>query len=276
MMPVRWLTSRSRTRWRACKSSCSTVFVATNFMVGRCTASAIGSASWKSFFCPFEYPTAKASGDLAIADPEINSDTGYPILNMRFPVYHDGDFIGCVGASLTLDVLTRFLASHRASPHSLTIIADQTDGKIIAASDKQKSVRLSDGKLEVARLESFADEDVREAYRLKKETIQHDFLFRSPRDGQELSASFARFPEGFARPWEAVAITPIDDFVGQLKATNQQILLIIIALSIAELFLIYLLSRRLSQPIENISQELKTVESLSFEQPAHRPSKVHR
>jgi hypothetical protein len=28
--------------------------VATNFIVGRCTVSAIASASRKSFFCPFE------------------------------------------------------------------------------------------------------------------------------------------------------------------------------------------------------------------------------
>jgi hypothetical protein len=28
--------------------------VATDFIVGRCTASAIASASLKSFFCPFE------------------------------------------------------------------------------------------------------------------------------------------------------------------------------------------------------------------------------
>lgn len=220
------------------------------------------------------YPAAKASGALAIADPEINSDTGYPVINMRFPVYYNGDFIGCAGTSITLNVLTRFLASHRASPHSMTIIADPTGGKIIAASDKQKSVRLSDGKLEVARLENFADDDVREAYRLQKETDENDFLFRSPRDGQELSASFARFPENFARPWVAVVITPTDDFIGQLRATNQQIILIIIVLSIAELFLIYLLSRRLSQPIEIISQELKSVESLSFERLVNRPSKV--
>jgi hypothetical protein len=53
--PVRWLTNRSRTRCSACRSSCSAVFVATNFIVGRCTASAIVSASRKSFFCPFEY-----------------------------------------------------------------------------------------------------------------------------------------------------------------------------------------------------------------------------
>ena len=52
VMPVRCDTSRSRTRCSACRSSCSAVLVATNFIVGRCTASAIASASLKSFFCP--------------------------------------------------------------------------------------------------------------------------------------------------------------------------------------------------------------------------------
>jgi class 3 adenylate cyclase len=89
-----------------------------------------------------------------------------------------------------------------------------------------------------------------------------------------LSASFTRFPESFGHTWEAIIITPTDDFIGQLKKTNQQIVVIIIALSAAELFLIYLLSRRLSQPIENISHELKSVESFTFEHPANPPSKV--
>ena len=48
MMPVRWLTKRSRTRWSACRSSCSALLVVTNFIVGRWTASAIASASRKS------------------------------------------------------------------------------------------------------------------------------------------------------------------------------------------------------------------------------------
>jgi adenylate cyclase len=220
------------------------------------------------------YPAAKASGVLAVADPEINSDTGYPIINMRFPVFYNGNFIGCVGTSITLDVLTRFLATHRASPHSTTIIADPTDGKIIAASEKQKSVRVADAKVQVARLENIADDDVREAYRLQSQTNHDNFLFRSPRNGEELIASFARFSGSFGRPWEAIVITPTDDFIGQLKATNQQIFIIITALSIAELFLICVLSRRLSQPIENISQELKSIESLSFEHRPNRPSKV--
>ena len=220
------------------------------------------------------YPAAKASRALVVADPEINSDTGYPIINISFPVIRNGDFIGRAGASITLDVLTRFLATHRASAHSTSIVADPADGKIIADSEKQKGVYMANGKLEVARLENIADDDVREAYRLRTQTNQDDFLFRSPRDGQELSASFARFPESFGHPWEAIVITPTDDFIAQLKKTNQQIVAITVALTAVELFLIYLLSRRLSQPIENISQELKSVESLSFDHPANHPSKV--
>src|SRR5262245_17643671 len=59
---VRWQTSRSRTRCSAWRSSWSTVLMATNFMVGRSTASAIASASRRSFFCPFEYGRTYRAG----------------------------------------------------------------------------------------------------------------------------------------------------------------------------------------------------------------------
>lgn len=221
------------------------------------------------------YPVAKQSGALAVTEPEVNSDTGYPIIIVRFPIYHDGAFIGTAAASITLDVLSRFLATHRASPHSVTIIADPTNGNVIAASDRQKSVRVLDGKLEVARLDNIDDADARAAYRLQRQTKDDNFLFRSPKEGSELSASFARFPVSFGHQWEAVILTPTDDFIGELKKTNQRIVVIIVALSAAELFLIYFLSRQLSRPIESISQELKSVETMSFEQqPTSRLSTV--
>ncbi|WP_028346338.1 PDC sensor domain-containing protein [Bradyrhizobium murdochi] len=189
------------------------------------------------------YPEAKHAGTLAVTKPQVNVDTGYPIINLRVPVYHSGAFIGCAGATITLGILSRFLATHRVSPHSRTIIADLTDGEIIAASEQQKSVRMVDGRLEVARLANINDEDAREAYRLRTQSNENEFVFRSPRDGQELSASFARFPESFGRPWQAIILTPTDDFIGELKATNQEIVVIIVALSVAELLLIYFLSR---------------------------------
>jgi adenylate cyclase len=220
------------------------------------------------------YPEAKETRTLAVTEPQINVDTGYPIINLRVPILHDGTFIGSAGATITLDVLSQFLATHRASLHSTTIIANPTDGKVIATSDRQKSVRMVDGRLEVARLDNIDDEDAREAYRFQRQTNEDNFLLRSPRDGQELSASFARFPVSFGHRWEAIVLTPANDFIGELKKTNRQIVVIIVALSVAELLLIYLLSRRLSRPIESISRDLKSVETLSFDQPMARPSNV--
>jgi hypothetical protein len=61
-------------------------------------------------------------------------------------------------------VLSRFLADHRTSPHSKTIIADPNDGRIVAASERKIGARMIDGHLQIARLANVGDEDVREAY----------------------------------------------------------------------------------------------------------------
>jgi class 3 adenylate cyclase/ABC-type nitrate/sulfonate/bicarbonate transport system substrate-binding protein len=220
------------------------------------------------------YAAARESGALVVTEPAINPDTGHPIIYVRVPILRDGAFLGCATANLTFSVLSQFLATHRASPHSKTIIADPDDGRIIVASENENSVRVVGDQIEVAKLENVSDADVREAYRLQTQTNRDEFLFRSPRDGAELSASFSRFPESFGHPWEAIVLTPTSDFIGYLEATNRQIIAMIIALTAGEFLLIYYLSRRLSRPIESISQDLQSVENLAFELRPSRPSKV--
>jgi adenylate cyclase len=220
------------------------------------------------------YPEARQSRAMVVTDPSINPDTGSPVIFVRAPIIRDGEFIGCATANLTLDVASRFLATHRASQNSMTIIAERNNGSVVAASEPNKAVRFVDGHLEIARLENFADEDVRQAYQLQQQTKQDNIVFTSRRNGQEISASFSPFPERFGHPWEAVILTPTDDFIGQLKATNRQIAVVIVVLIAIELLLIYFLSRRLSKPIENISVNLKSIESLSFEHETIRPSSV--
>jgi class 3 adenylate cyclase/ABC-type nitrate/sulfonate/bicarbonate transport system substrate-binding protein len=220
------------------------------------------------------YQAAKESGSLIVAEPSINPDTGYPIISIRFPIVRNSVFIGCASANITMDVLSRFLTRYRPSEHSTTIIADPTDGKIIADSDRQKGVRAVNGKLEVASLANLADDDVREAYRRHSETNRDSFLFRSPVTGEQLSASFTLFPDSFGQPWQVINLTPINDFVGALEASNRQMLFIIIALTAIELSLIYLFSLRLARPIADVSEELKSVESLAFESHPERKSNI--
>jgi adenylate cyclase len=217
------------------------------------------------------YQTAKATGALVVTELAINPDTGAPVLFMAVPILRQERFIGFACANITVDILSSFLHRHRASPQSTTTIVDQS-GAIVAYPEAAKQVQMRAGQLQVATLDSIADADLREAARRRTQLQEDHFLFRSPVTGQELSASFARFPEDFARPWEAIILTPTDDFVGALKVANRQMVAVIAGLTGLELVLIYALSLRLSRPIEGVSHQLRSLETFSFESlPASEP-----
>jgi class 3 adenylate cyclase/ABC-type nitrate/sulfonate/bicarbonate transport system substrate-binding protein len=220
------------------------------------------------------YQTAKTTRTLAVTEPSINPDTGFPILSLRVPIFHGVDFIGCVSANITMDVLSRFLDKHRTSLRSTTLIADRNNGKIIAFPNNQKGARLENEKLKIATLTDIEDPDVREAYRRHATADTDSFVFQSPTTGEDLIAAFANFPDGFGQAWQVITLTPIDDFVGTLKATNRLMMTIIVVLIIVELFFIYLASSRLSRPVENVSRQLQAIESLDFDTPARAPSNI--
>jgi hypothetical protein len=173
-----------------------------------------------------------------------------------------------------VDVLSRFLDKNRTSARSTTLIADRNNGKIIAVPNKQKGVRVENEVLKIATLSDIDDPDVREAYRQHARADTDSFVFKSPTNGEDLIAAFANFPDGFGQPWQVITLTPIDDFVGTLKATNRLMMIVIIILTMVELFFIYFASGRLSRPVENVSQQLQAIESLQFDLPASRPSKI--
>lgn len=220
------------------------------------------------------YQAARTTRTLAVTEPSINPDTGFPILSLRVPIFHGVDFIGCASVNITMDVLSRFLDEHRASARSTSLIADSNNGRIIAFPNERKSVRVENGKLKIATLADVDDPNVREAHRRHAGDDTDGFAFRSPINGEELIAAFANFPDGFGQPWQAITLTPIDDFVGTLKATNRLIMVVIIILTMIELFFIFFASRRLSQPVENVSEQLQAIESLQFDVPASRPSNI--
>jgi class 3 adenylate cyclase/ABC-type nitrate/sulfonate/bicarbonate transport system substrate-binding protein len=221
------------------------------------------------------YAAARDSRTLYVTAPSINPDTGYPIISARYPIHTTNDeFLGCASVNITFDVLSRYLLAQRPSRNSVTIIADPNDGRMVASSEREKVVNLAGGALQIATLANVENADVREAYRLHVETNRDDFVFTSPRDGRELSASFARFPETFGSPWQSVILTPTDDFVGQLRETNQKIILTIVGLTAIELAFIFLIARRLTRPLERITRELEAIEDLTFRKGDGPSSKI--
>jgi class 3 adenylate cyclase len=220
------------------------------------------------------YQAAKTTRTLAVTEPSINPDTGFPIISLRIPFFRGVEFLGCASANITVDVLSRFFDKHRASARSTTFVADRNNGKIIAFPEKQKGVRVEDGKLKIATLADIDDPDVREAHRRHARNGADSFVFQSPANGEDLIAAFANFPGGFGQPWQVITLTPIDDFVGTLKKTNRLMMVVIIVLTMVELFFIYFASRRLSRPVENVSRQLQAIEGLNFDTPARPPSNI--
>src|SRR6266478_4319954 len=220
------------------------------------------------------YQSAKTTRTLAVTEPSINPDTGFPIISLRIPIFRGVEFLGCASANITVDVLSRFLDKHRASARSTTFVADRSNGKIIAFPDKQKSVHIENGVLKIATLTDIDDPDVREAHRQRPRAGADRFVFQSPTNGEDLIAAFANFPSGFGQPWQVITLTPIDDFVGTLKKTNRLMMAVIIGLTMIELFFIYFASSRLSRPVENVSRQLQAIESLNFDTPARPPSNI--
>jgi class 3 adenylate cyclase/ABC-type nitrate/sulfonate/bicarbonate transport system substrate-binding protein len=220
------------------------------------------------------YQAAKTTRTLAVTEPSINPDTGFPIISLRIPFFHGVEFIGCASANITVDVLSRFFDKHRTSARSTTFVADRNNGKIIAFPDKQKGVRIENGTLKIATVADIDDPDVREAHRQHARTGADRFTFQSPTNGEDLIAAFANFPGGFGQPWQVITLTPIDDFVGTLKATNRLMMVVIIILTMIELFFIYFASTRLSRPVENVSKQLQAIEGLQFDVPSSRPSSI--
>jgi class 3 adenylate cyclase/ABC-type nitrate/sulfonate/bicarbonate transport system substrate-binding protein len=220
------------------------------------------------------YQAAKTTRTLAVTEPSINPDTGFPIISLRIPFFRGVEFLGCASVNITVDVLSRFLDRHRTSARSITLVADRNNGKIIAFPDKQKGVRIENGVLKIATLTDIDDPELREAHRQHARTAADKFMFQSPTNGEELIAAFANFPSGFGQSWQVITLTPIDDFVGTLKATNRLMMVVIIILTMVELFFIYFASSRLSRPVENVSRQLQAIESLDFDTPARPPSNI--
>jgi adenylate cyclase len=208
------------------------------------------------------YRMARVTNTLGIADPTINPDTGYPIISLGYPIRVDGKFVGAASANITLTMMSHFLDTHRASRNSITVIAQRLGG-VIAHPIEAHGVRHEGGKVEVKTLAELDEPQVVEAVHQRGRRLgRNRFTFDS--QGQEYIAEFAGFPSDFGKDWEVLVVTPTDDFVGGLKETNRKLLWIMAGLALVESVLIYFMARRLSRPIEIVSDAIQGIRRLAF------------
>jgi hypothetical protein len=210
-----------------------------------------------------QYRAAHARHAVAVSEPTINPDTGAPIIAVGYPIERDGLVVGIVTANITMDALSQFLASHRASPNALTIIANRL-GTMIAHPVPASVVRRDGSKLTVAKIGQLGDAQIVAAAVERERRGQDRFTFTVGPNGQEYAASFSAIPDSAAWDWEVAVVAPTDDFVGALRRTSQLLILVMLAVALVESVLIHYMARVISRPIETVSKKIEEVRSLQF------------
>ena len=148
-----------------------------------------------------QYQLARQSMALAVTDPFINPDTGYPVICAGLSDPGRGEFRRRRLCTHHTERASELLAKHKASPNSITVIADQY-GKLLAHPVPGKAVRLVDGQLRLTIGPKLDDPQVVEAIRRHASGNDDRFTFELGPDGTEYVALFSQFPAGFAKDWQ--------------------------------------------------------------------------
>lgn len=211
------------------------------------------------------YKNTIALNEANISDPYLFASSGELGVTVSAPVETKGRKLGVVSVDFTLKTLSQYLADNKVSPNGLTIIADESGGIVAHPAFDQALTRKGDEWMQ-NRLDKLPDPRVTGALAERLRTGQTHFLFHAGPDNAEYIGIFSPFPDGFKKDWELLIIAPTDDFIGEIKRTNRQLLIFGVIALMLQIALILRLSRSISRPIEHLADEISHVRDFRFEE----------
>ncbi|MCA0370088.1 MAG: hypothetical protein LCH26_03185 [Proteobacteria bacterium] len=182
-----------------------------------------------------------------------------------------GRFFGVLACDIGIEQLSHLLAKQKASRSGLNFIINDRD-ELVSFPDvnetyvtytdpvtKQESVRL-------AKVTQMGDTAISNAYELyKKNRLSH---FRYERDDIEYVAHFSHFPGTFSRDWTLGLLAPYDDFVGPIRETSQDVLMISLLILVVSIILLIVFAQKISYPIETLAGHMRRMKDLDLDAPS--------
>lgn len=210
----------------------------------------------------------------SISNPYLFASSGELGVTVSTPVMRKEQAIGVIAADFTLKTLSQYLSDNRVSANSITIIADDAGG-VVAHPDFSQALTRKNEETIQNRLDKLSDPRVSAALAERLRTRQDRFKFRAGPDNTEYLGIFSPFPRDFKKGWELLIIAPTDDFIGDIKRTNRNLLIFGALALLLQMYLIYRLSRSLSRPIEQLADEVNHITELEFDKTRAVKSNVY-
>ena len=201
---------------------------------------------------PF-YRDALRASTRVLTDVYTFASNGKPGLTIARRIMKAGRPVGVVAADITLEQLSRFLAAQPVGEHGTAVILD-ADGRLIAEARDGRSEPVDGAET----VEDLGRASLSEAWRLAP-TSPATFTFSS--GGSDYLAAVRHFPPSFDKNWIILETAPVDDFVGQLKATFRNVTAFSIVIAVLAGLGSLLMAGRITEPLNRLTIEADQIRS---------------
>ena len=173
----------------------------------------------------------------------------------------EGNFIGVMGTDLELDGISEFWGERKIGKTGTEIILTP-EGEIVASPNRFiETQNLSSAE----QLTVFnAKNRIYEAAFVEFEKQQKNYYIFIYNNKKYL-ASHTPFPQRFHQNWEILITVPLKDFLEDIIKTHYRTLLITMGTLIISALLVVLLSKKISQPIVEISHEIDEIRNFHLD-----------
>jgi adenylate cyclase len=176
----------------------------------------------------------------------------YPVLNTN------GDLAVVVCANMPLHSVSDFLSEQRVSQNGLVFIINEKF-EVMAFPDKSRTLvkDSATGELRLAFVDELGEEFITDAYLSYKERRRDQFV--SVTDHKKYVVKTIPFPKSFVSNWQIVVIIPESDLLGSVNLTLFWALMGALAIFLASLLAIYLVTANITKSIITLSQRTEKI-----------------
>ncbi len=210
---------------------------------------------------PWYQKTAKAGAsvwtDIFVSDATMESSIacGVPLLSDA------GEFIGVISSTVSLKSLATTLQKNTLKGISMVI---NQKGEIVAHPVEKNYSKIVGTDTKLMTVDDLSDKSIVIAYRKKELEKNSRFIFNAAE--VEYIALFKDFVLDGFKDWEFLMITPIDEFIGGVKITQRNTLLICLLILIFSTMIIAFIAKRISMPINNLSAQADRITNFDLEE----------
>ncbi|MDQ6960934.1 MAG: adenylate/guanylate cyclase domain-containing protein [Mariprofundaceae bacterium] len=181
---------------------------------------------------------------------QLGLTASYPILDQY------GQVKAVYGVDMTLTKLSTFLKSLKIGKTGVSFIMNQK-GELVAFKDIEKIVKKEAGNFRPATFDELGLNWLTKTVKTYQETSERKFSLEV--DGTRYIAAFEPLPTSFAKDWLIGIVVPEDDFIGILKSSNKNMVLISLVLLFLALLVASALSNKISKPMVSLVQAIDKI-----------------